>query len=186
MVALDSTHCNDLQGDRNLGKHWERQFCFMAGERGKAFTPMQLDRSKSIVAHSKKTGAWNNYTLPDVTVWTAPGEHHEIKHKSPMNDWTHGPSFGLEVYRFNALLWFAEETGQQVMYTIHNHDLAGGRDIQENNIDHWQTANIKFINNQWHTCRPGQSWVDGKKKTVPIYYWATNLWLPLDIFWKLV
>lgn len=179
---LQGNHCQNLGGDRNLGKYWEHQLCTMAGDYGKSFTPMQLDRASSIVAHTKV----KNYTLPDVIIWTAPGEHHEIKHKNPFDDWTNGPSYGLEVYRFDALLWFAKETGQNVMYTIHNHDKAGGRDAKENNIEHWETANVLRLNNKWHTCRTGFSWVNGQKKEVDIYYWSVSLWTPLSTFWNLV
>lgn len=183
---IGGNHCQDLKGDRQLGGYWERQFCIMAANHDKTFTPMQLGRQESIVAHRKNGQQWNSYTLPDVTVWTSPGEHHEIKHKDPFDDWDNGPSYGLEVYRFNALLWFAEETGQQVMYTIHDHKKAGGRDIKNNNIEHWVTANIKHLNNQWHTCRETKSYVNGETKIVPTYYWSIELWLPLGIFWKLV
>lgn len=183
---LLGNHCKDNAADRILGQDWERNFCVMAGDYGKSFTPMQLKRDTSVVAHIKNGNGWKNYTLPDVTIWTAPGEHHEIKHKNPFDDWTNGPSYGLEVYRFNALLWFAKETGQNVMYTIHNHNKAGGRDVKENNIEHWETANVLYLNNKWHTCRAGSSWVNGQRKEVDIYYWAITLWTPLSVFWRLV
>jgi len=181
-----SNHCKDLNGDREIGQYWERQLCVMASEYGKSFTPMQLGRETSITAFAKNGGRWNRYTLPDVVIWTAPGEHHEIKHKNPLGNRTNGPSYGLEVYRFDALLWFARETGQNVMYTIHNHDKAGGREVKENDITHWETANILRLNNKWHTCRRGPSWVNGQKKEVDIYYWSVSLWTPLSMFWKLV
>lgn len=178
--------CQDLNGDRKLGGYWEREFCKMAADFDKIFTPMQLGRDTSIVAYQKNGAGWNHYTLPDVTVWSAPGEHHEIKHKDPFNDWENGPSYGLEVYRFNALLRFAEATGQTILYTVHNHQKAGGRDIKDNDIAHWEVANVKHLNNKWHTCRDGFSYVNGSKKVVPIYYWSTDLWLPLQTFWKMV
>jgi hypothetical protein len=178
-----SNHCNDLKSDREIGQYWERQFCLMAADHDKSFTPMQLGRDKSITAFQRDRHDWSIFTLPDVTIWTAPGEHHEIKHKNPFNDFRHGPSYGLEVYRFMALLWFANETGQRIMYTIHDHDKAGGKHNRTNHIDHWKTANIVDLNEKWHTRRPTQSWVNGQPKKVDTYYWSVDLWKPLFSFW---
>lgn len=172
-------HCKDNVADRKLGEGWERQFCLLAAAVGKSFTPMQIGRDGSAMAFSKN-GRWNKYTLPDVTVWTAPGEHHEIKHKNP----TKNGMFGLEVYRFNALLWFAKETQQDVMYTIHNHDLAGGREIEVNKLDHWITANILALNDSWAYTANGYSYINGERKETQIYYWPTNLWQPLAAYWS--
>lgn len=181
-----STHCQNNKNDRDTGKFWERQFCLMAGDYNKSFTPMQLKRSESIVAHTKNGNRWRSLTLPDIVIWTKPGEHHEIKHKNPIDLRDGGPSFGLEVYRFNALLWFANEISQNVMYTIHNHDKAGGREVEVNDIDHWETANILYLNGKWHSCRPVFSWVNGQKKEVSIYYWPVSLWTPLKKYWELI
>lgn len=178
------THCQNLQSDRDIGAYWERQFCLQAARFNKSFTPMQLGRKDSIVAHSYESNGWKSYTLPDITIWTAPGEHHEIKHKAPFNAWRYGDSFGLEVYRFEALLWFAQETGQDVMYTIHDHSKTAGRDATVNKIEHWITASVLTLNRRWHTKRPGQSWVNGQKKEVDIYYWSIDWWQPLLKYWN--
>lgn len=179
-------HCQNLTGDRNLGAYWERQFCLQAAQYKKIFTPMQLGKKDSVMAFSLKGAQWQRYTLPDVTIWTAPGEHHEIKHKSPFNDRNFGPSFGLEVYRFNALLWFTQETGQNVLYTIHDHSKSGGRDALINDIRHWLTAGVMELNKRWHTQRQTKSWVNGQEKYVDTYYWAVGLWQPLENYWKTV
>lgn len=172
-------HCLDVASDRKLGAYWEREFAKLAARYGKAFSLLQIGRDTSAVFHSYN-GKWNTYTLPDVTVWSAPGEHHEIKHKNPTNN----GRFGLEVYRFNALLYFAQVTQSRVMYTIHNHDLSGGRDATGNNINHWITADVinldgAAIDRVWLA-----SWVNGKKKEVPIYFWPVSLWIPLKEFWE--
>jgi hypothetical protein len=122
---------------------------------------------------------WSHYTLPDITVWTYPGEHHEIKHKEP----TRRGQFGLEVYRYEALIWFAKETKQDVLYTIHNHALSGGRNARENSIEHWLTVNIVALDGRWAWHGPGWSWVNGKKKSVALYYWPAGLWTPLVSYW---
>lgn len=177
----NSIHCRDLAGDRKAGEYWEREFCKMAAKIGKSFTPMQIGRTGSTAAYKKnvENWSWSTYTLPDVTVWTSPSEHHEIKHKNP----TKYECFGLEVYRFKALLWFAEESGQTVMYTIHNHDLAGGRDERKNDIKHWITANVFNLNGNWQTIARGKSWVNGIPRDVQIYYWHKDIWQPLSEYW---
>lgn len=169
-------HCTNNAADRGLGAYWEMQFCAMALLSGRSFSPLQLDHKGSAVAYQQA----NVYTLPDVTIWTHPGEHHEIKHKNP----TRSGMFGLEVYRYNALKWFARETKQDVLYTIHNHDLAGGRDVKLNDIAHWWTVNILKLDHNWREQRWGYSWVGGQRKEVSIYYWSIGLWQPLQWYWR--
>jgi len=175
-------HCLDNDSDRKLGERWERQFCLLAAGMGKVFTPMQIGRDKSAQAWTKnKDDSWSHWTLPDITVWTSPGEHHEIKHKAPTNN----GRFGLEVYRFNALLIFMNITNQQVLYTIHNHALNGGRDNTDSHIEHWFTASISDLDNKWNYIQQnGVSWINGTKKAnIPIYYWNISFWKPLKDYW---
>lgn len=173
--------CSDNESDRKIGAYWERQFCKLAAERGVVFSPLQIDKAGSAAAYWKDGSEWNHFTLPDVTIWTAPGQHHEIKHKSP----TKANSFGLEAYRFHALLAFANATQQAVLYTIHNHAMSGGRDATENHIEHWLTANIVTLNSKWtFVSRNGTSWVSGQKiENITIYYWPITLWQPLQDYW---
>ena len=170
--------CSDLKDDRRIGEYWERQFCVMARDYGFMFTPMQIGHEGSAVAY--KGQSWNTYTLPDVTIWTYPGQYHEIKHKNP----TKKGSFGLEEYRLKALLAFAEETQQDVMYTIHNHDLTGGKEELVNAIDHWVTVNVNSLVGTQAGTWNGASWVDGVKRFVPICYWPAELWQPLTEYWQ--
>lgn len=178
-------HCNNLESDRAIGDYWERQFCIMAADYGKSFTPLQIDKKNSVQIFNKIKGKWNNFTAPDIAIWTAPGEHHEIKHKNSFHTDRYGALFGLEVYRFNALLWFAQETAQHVMYTIHNHDLSGGRNGKENNIAHWITANILHLDNKWVFRKKTNSYVNGQAKEVLYYAWPIDLWVSLETFWRL-
>jgi len=177
-------HCSNNANDRNKGAYWERQFCLLASDCGMVFTPMQLGRTKSASAYSRVNGEWNIYTLPDITIWTSPGQHHEIKHKEPTFD----NCFGLEVYRFDRLLDFANVTKQSVYYTIHNHKLNGGTDCRENRIEHWFTVDIRDLCNSWETMRVnGVSWVNGERReNIHIYYWKSELWYPLSELWELV
>lgn len=172
---------SDNKKDREMGAYWERRFCLWAGKFGKSFTPMQLGRESSVQAYIYKGNKFNRYTLPDVTIWSRPGEHHEIKHKNP----TRHNAFGLERYRFNALLWFANETGQDVMYTIHNHSLSGGRNSKLDNIDHWFTANILDLDGRQIHLSNGSSYFNGQyRDNIPIFYWPKDLWTPLSSYWN--
>ena len=175
-------HCADNGRDRDIGAKWERNFCKLAAKHGLMFTPMQIGRTSSAVAYTSPH--YRTLTLPDITIWSYPGQHHEIKHKAPTpKGW-----FGLEVYRFNALMEFARETRQNVLYTIHNHQLAGGRDVDTNDIQHWLTANVlELEEEQLFTQQNGTSWVSGKKQTgIPIHYWAIEKWIPLLDYWAFV
>ena len=174
-------HCTDNASDRATGAYWEREFGIMAAKNGKVFSFMQIGRNESAQFYSFPGGHWRHYTLPDIAIWTSPGEHHEIKHKAP----TARGRFGLEVYRFAALMEFAGITGQSVMYTIHNHALSGGPSVRENSIAHWVTANVTDLDGHWTGEYPGSSWVNGTKKEVPIYYWDAAMWQPLQAFWLL-
>jgi hypothetical protein len=154
----------------------------MAGKHGLCFSPLQIGRPTSAQGYTIPAGGagWKPFTLPDVTIWTAPGQHHEIKHKAP----TREACFGLEVYRFRALLDFAAETQQAVFYTIHNHELNGGRENKRNVMAHWLTANIADLVDTQRYVRNGSSWVNGAKRDdVPILYWDTTLWSPLQDLW---
>lgn len=170
--------CENNEEDRKIGKYWERQFCLMAYERGMVFTPHQWDRDISAMAYG---GKLNKYTLPDITIWSAPGEHHEVKHKNP----TKRNSIGLEKYRYDALFEFSKITNQVVFYTIHNHDLSGGRYGEYNNIEHWFSAEIiKNINIGNAFKCPGTSYVNGKKEQVDMLYWNIDLFIKLSDIWK--
>jgi hypothetical protein len=171
-------HCQNLAADRAIGQYWERQFCIMARDYGFMFSPLQIGRDGSAVAY--KGRAWNTFTLPDVVIWTYPGQHHEIKHKNPMRN----GCFGLERYRYEALRAFAAETRQDVFYTIHNHDLSGGRDAKENKIAHWLTVSIVALDKKWTSERRLASWVNGESCDVITYFWPASLWSPLLIAWE--
>lgn len=151
----------------------------MAAQYGYMFTPLQIGRNKSVSAYYGGT-KWNRLTLPDITIWSYPGQHHEIKHKSP----TRYNQFGLEEYRLKSLVKFARATCQDVMYTIHNHAMSGGRDTVENQIQHWLTANVLELIMHIDGKYPGFSWVDGKRKEVLIFYWNISRFYPLLEYWK--
>ncbi len=175
---MSEIQCVDLKSDRKLGQFWEREFVKMAAEHGKCFTPHQWHKDGAAIAYSYLDG-WNQYTLPDVTIWTSPGEHHEIKHKNP----TRHRSYGLEAYRFYALLSFSEITKQVVYYTIHDHEKAGGKDITENRLCDWVTCEVTNLQNP--DCEfIGPSWVNGTQQRVKIYYWKTERFYPLVTIWE--
>lgn len=179
---MNAAHCLDNAADRAKGAFWERQFCIMAAATGRMFTPHQLKHAGSVVAYQRDDSKkLNVYTLPDVTVWSAPTEHHEVKHKNP----TRGGEFGLEKYRFDALVHFARETQQDVLYTIHNHDLSGGPDVRINDATHWIAANVLDLNESNYRVSFGSSWIAGvRHDNVKILYWRTSLWSPLLDLWS--
>jgi hypothetical protein len=169
-------HCTNNSVDRDVGAKWERHFCVWAQHYGKAFTAHQE-------ALKIKSAAWHvqgaSRPLPDVTLWTAPVEHHEIKHKEP----TRNGCFGLEKYRFESLVAFAEESQELVRYTIHDHSRCGGRSSDANLLQDWFTVNVLDLLDAPHREGLGFSWVSGRKQDVPVWYWSTSLWIPLERAW---
>ena len=182
--------CKDLVADRAIGDFWEREFCKMASQSGRSFTPHQIGRDSSAIAAYRYGGKYHTATLPDVTIWTSPGEHHEIKHK----DQTRNKEFGLERYRVNALRWFAEETGQSVYYTIHDYDYvplptrAERKAYRTNNEADWLTASIlDLLSQDYRTDENGVSWVNGiRREGIEILFWKAELFIPLSLLWGVV
>jgi hypothetical protein len=185
-----SVKCQNLAADRAIGDYWERQFCKLAAGTGRSFTPHQIGRDQSAQAAYRHAGKYHTATLPDITLWTSPGEHHEIKHK----DKAGGGTFGLEHYRIDALKWFAEETGQSVYYTIHCYDFVNlptrleRKECKENNPAHWLTASILDLVERSHNVssrgRGAESWVNGKRtENIATWYWSSDLFAPLTTLW---
>lgn len=173
---MNGIHCGDLRGDRALGERWEKKFGQLALRHGLTVTAHQIGRKSSASAWHFENGEKRHVILPDVVVWSFPGQHHEIKHKNP----TRRGEFGLEAYRFDSLRWFQKTTKQPVFYTIHNHDLSGGREGQENQLDHWVTASVSILDGTWtREDDNGSSYCDGQTIKTKILYWETDLFIPL-------
>jgi hypothetical protein len=178
-------HCSDNAADREVGATWERKFAALVGRyKHSSLTPHQIGRTRlAAKSYYRDDEGWRALLLPDITLWRAPGEHHEIKHKSP----TDSGSYGLEEYRIKALCEFAMETEQTVLYTIHDWRLAGAessRDETPNLIEHWRTSDVLVLWGKRTAPVRGFSWVGGKKVAVPIHYWPTSLWSPLATWWE--
>lgn len=182
-----SGQCADNAADRATGETWERAFCELARDHGKVFTPHQIgtpNKSAAAYGPGEHGIGYSTYLLPDVTVWTAPGEHHEIKHKNQ----DRSGCYGLERYRLDALVRWANTTGQDVFYTIHDWELAGAtnsRDPVPNRIEHWRCANVSDLAMRITTTRVGTSWIGGvKRDDVRICYWtARRNFQPLSDLW---
>lgn len=174
----------DNAKDRATGAYWEGEFAKLAAAHGLMFTPHQLATTeKSAVAYSRERGQLKPWLLPDVTIWSAPGEHHEIKHKNPTR---HG-CYGLEDYRLAALLRFARETRQSVLYTIHDWQAAGAANGGEripNRLDDWVTADVtELAKRPYKEGRGTSSYIAGLLQPATIYYWKVSDFMPLGAWW---
>ena len=178
---MPDKRCLDLQRDRSLGQYWERQFALMAFDRGKIFTPHQWDRNKSAVAYGK---IFKVFTLPDITIWSSPGQHHEIKHKNPSKK----NMYGLERYRIEALVGFGDRCIGDVFYTIHDWQRAGARDATEqvkNRIVDWVSADVRdlFEKPDFKNSKD-KSWVNGRIiQPIEIWYWDVEKFSQLLTLW---
>jgi hypothetical protein len=177
--------CNDNQADRALGGYWEQMFCLMAAQHGRMLTRHQFHAKCAAAAfYLNAHGRQCRIILPDVTLWSAPGEHHEIKHKEP----TPRGFFGLEGYRIDSLLWFARASGQPVYYTIHNHYLNGGREDRSNHIEHWITQDVLSLSeeprDEMHFYKLNDvTYINGIRSLAKIGYWHQSLFVPLGRLW---
>lgn len=167
----------DNTTDRDTGAYWENQFCRMARTSGKSFTPHQFkrpDNSALFYGPSSDIEGKSQWTLPDITIWSAPGEHHEIKHKRPTAD----GMYGLERYRIDALVRFANVTAQAVYYTIHDWDMAGAANSQErveNDLSHWLVGDIARLSKGCTRSGKADTWYAGSlRKDEPIWYWTAD------------
>lgn len=176
-----SVQCTDLKGDRAIGDYWERRFGTMLARYGYMVTANQINNNKSAAAHYiADDGTFQRIILPDFVVWSFPGQHHEIKHKSPAKSGLRRGCYGLEEYRFEALKHFQSVTQQPVFYTIHDHDRAGGKFVKENRIKDWVTISIQEMEGTEQYSEQGSSWCNGKKITTEIMYWHSSLFVSLE------
>jgi hypothetical protein len=175
-----SGHCGNLGSDRALGSYWERAFAELALRWGYSFTTHQIGKNKSAIAECRSRGSPNIFTLPDVTIWTAPGHHYEIKHKIP----TKYQTYGYEAYRFNTLVWFWKETNQPVLYTIHDYSWCGNRDNTICRIEDWRVASIEKLFGRQKLTRDGASYINGQRTICTIHYWDVSLFRPLREYWE--
>lgn len=176
-------HCVDNERDRRVGEKWERRFCRWATVYGRSFTAHQIGRSASATWNRAGWAGSSTHPLPDVTVWTSPVEHHEIKHKAPFR--LDGQDvFGLEVYRFQALLAFANETRAPVYYTIHNHALSGGPSADVDDFGHWFTADVRDLADHDPLTIECPTWRSGRRvDREPTHVWPVRLWSRLGRMW---
>lgn len=176
---------NDDNGaDRKIGFFWEKQFAAMAANNGYAYTLHQsIKDDRAATAHEKNAGVWNTIILPDVTLWTLPAEHHEIKHKDPSAD----GCIGLEKYRFNSLIRFAALSQTSVFYTIHNYNLQpdATRELRKasqiNVLDHWISCDVISLAKSIEKTRIGPSWISGTIQQTEICYWNVKQFPPLEL-----
>lgn len=176
-----SSQCVNLKDDRSIGEKWERKFGTLAARYGHAVTANQIRRSGSAVAHYiADDGSYRTLILPDFVIWSFPGQHHEIKHKEPAKAGKRRGCYGLERYRFDSLKHFQSICQQRVFYTIHDHERAGGKFVEENRIDDWLTISISDMDGA-HECvdQNGKSWCNGKPIQTEILYWHQSLFVPL-------
>lgn len=188
-----SRHLSDNAADRQLGELWEQQFCRMAEWYGKSFLPQQIGRRGAAMWQKGDRKRSTPALLPDLTIFTWPGEHHEIKHKAPTKDRpSRARSYGYERYRLRPLVDFRLETQQPVFCTVHDWDAAGAHRSDEpmpNVLQDWRIVDVMaldaYITEQRLSTEWLGTWVDGQAQQREGYYWPISLWVSLDLWWGL-
>ena len=173
MQASQGLRCRDLNADRKVGSFWEGCLIDMAvNQYGCVAEGKQLGRTRSAVAMSPSGGL----ILPDVQlskggVTIVP----EVKHKDP----TRYGQYGYEEYRLDDLVEYARTTGLQVILAIHDHSLAGGKNVTQNRVRDWRWQDVLVLAEQRDFRAPGVTWYAGEKMTRDLLYWDVSRFLPL-------
>jgi len=176
-----SAQCQDIDRDRALGELWEVKFGTIAAQHGATVTANQIGRTRAAKAFFRGSdGRLMPLILPDFALWTFPGQHHEIKHKDKAKSGIRRGCYGLERYRFDSLLEFQDRSKQSVYYTIHDHEMAGGKYAKENRLQDWVTAHVSTLDGSWTCAEMGKTWCNGKEEVKEILYWDYTLFSPLE------
>lgn len=174
-----SAQCTNIKEDRDIGATWERRFGLIALRYGHTVTPNQIGRNESAAGHYKTDGAYQRIILPDFVIWSCGGQHHEIKHKSPARSGPRAGCYGLERYRFESLKHFQSICQQRVFYTIHDHEMAGGKYVVDCGEKNWLTISISDMDGTHQHAERGKSWCNGNQIETEILYWHKSLFCPL-------
>ena len=175
-----SSQCTNIKDDRDIGAMWERRFGLIALRHGHTVTPNQIGRDESAAAHYRTDDGKNRkIILPDFVIWSFGGQHHEIKHKSPAKSGPRAGCYGLERYRFESLKHFQSICRQRVFYTIHDHEMAGGKYVADCGEKNWLTISISDMEGTHKHSEIGSSWCNGKKIETEIMYWHKSLFVQL-------
>ena len=173
MQSSQGLRCRDLTSDRKIGAYWEDRFIDMAVKQyGCTAEPKQKGKSSSAVAMSPNGGL----ILPDTQV-SKQGKTivPEVKHKEPTR---HG-QYGYEEYRLDDLVEYSIVTCLQVILAIHDHSLAGGKNVTQNHVRHWRWQDVLVLSEKCDYRAPGDTWCGGKKVTRILRYWGVDRFLPL-------
>jgi hypothetical protein len=174
-----SGQCTNIKADRDIGAMWERRFGLIALRYGHTVTPNQIGRNESAAGHYQTADGYKKIILPDFVIWSFGGQHHEIKHKSPARSGPRAGCYGLERYRFESLKHFQSVCQQRVFYTIHDHEMAGGKYAVDCSEKNWLTISISDMEGTHQHEEIGPSWCNGKKIQTEIMYWHKSLFVPL-------
>jgi hypothetical protein len=178
MRTSNGVHCGDLSRDRRLGDLWESNFCGLLPD-GCSFIRHQKDRNAGAVFGVVDPGGVIRWSpSPDASVWWGRGitSHHEIKHKNA----TRSGHFGLEEYRVNSLCEFMQRVGQDVHYTIHDHDCSGGPLSPENDIKHWVTLSLQALLADVDDKRQSPTYRSDRRVMEMTYYWHRSRFNTLE------
>lgn len=163
------------------GCYWERRLADLAAKHRRALVVLHQVNAPGKAAQAWRwRGEYEGVVMPDLTLLSQPMEHHECKHKNA----TRRGEYGLELYRLQALYTFACETNQPVLYTVHDHDLAGGRDVKRNRLEDWRTVDVRDLwgthSREW----TGPSWCDGERQDCLQHFWPMGRWVALGDWWQ--
>jgi len=74
--------------------------------------------------------------------------------------------------------------GTVALYVVHNHDMAGGKWVRTNNVEHWHAARLLLLSTCGHEGRPQHTYYNGSvsKEPVRMKYYPYKLFKPITAF----
>jgi len=166
---------SSLSHDREIGDYWEAQFELMITEFD--FWCHRTQKGRTTSAQIVLNGV--SVIAPDVFF----GRKHqvlfgEIKHKSPNKH----SNYGIEEYRVEHIVNLSEASYIPYLYVIHDWQDAGGKDINENQLQHWYAQSFRILLERDYKIFPGTSYRNGKVSKENVYYFPKKKFESLEKF----
>jgi len=161
-----SKQCTNLNEDRKKGAKAEIEFCKLLMKKGYDTLRLQYF-SKEQAASINLNG--NKNVLGDIFVISPNHEIFvvEVKEKYPNKF----DSYGLEEYRLKHYIEFQKYLKIPVIYAI--------KDTKDSNEWYWNCFDNLMVFNPRSFL--GDSWVNGSKQKVKIYYFKKNWFIPMIV-----
>ncbi len=168
---------DDIRHKRDIGNHFEIEFCKMFGRAGYSWGRNSglRDNGSAEPAVIYRGEGKHVDVQPDVTLWSPKFEYHDIRHKEPLRL----GCWGFESKRLSFLLNFQAIVKAPVYVTFHNWKLNGSFDNLSNHPLHWVACEIRTLKNAKFWRKTSPSIENRKQSEAECCFWDESLFVPL-------